>query len=90
MLYRGFLCKRFGVKFGIVRGVILQAVLFGLMHNALYFLTGLNVGFCYSHQRVSEKQKGKEKIRYIHCIGRINIRTIQRMLVCVACCNGDN
>ena len=47
VLYRGFLCKRFCVKLGTVRGIILQAVLFGLMHNALYLLVGLEVGFWY-------------------------------------------
>lgn len=47
VLYRGFLCKRFGAKFGTVRGIVLQAVLFGLMHNALYLLAGLNVGLWY-------------------------------------------
>lgn len=47
VLYRGFLCKRFCVKLGTVRGIILQAVLFGLMHNALYLLAGLDVGLWY-------------------------------------------
>lgn len=47
ILYRGFLCKRLGAKFGIVRGILLQAVLFGLMHNALYLAVGLEVGVWY-------------------------------------------
>ena len=47
VLYRGFLCKGFCVKLGTVRGIILQAILFGLMHNALYLLAGLDVGLWY-------------------------------------------
>ena len=47
VFYRGFLCKRFCAKLGTVKGIILQAVLFGLMHNALYLLAGLNVGLWY-------------------------------------------
>lgn len=37
ILYRGFLCKRFCEK----------AVLFGLMHNIIYIIAGLNVGLWY-------------------------------------------
>ena len=47
VLYRGFLCKRFCNKFGTVQGIILQAVLFGLMHNVLYVLAGFEVGLWY-------------------------------------------
>ena len=47
ILYRGFLCKRFCGKLGKVRGIVLQAVLFGLMHNALFLLAGVNVGLWY-------------------------------------------
>lgn len=47
ILYRGFLCKRLCSKFGSIQGIIMQAVLFGLMHNALYILVGLNVGIWY-------------------------------------------
>lgn len=47
ILYRGFLCKRFCNKIGTVKGIILQAVLFGLMHNVLYILAGLDVGLWY-------------------------------------------
>lgn len=47
ILYRGFLCKRLISKIGLVKGVILQAVLFGLMHNMLYILAGLDVGLWY-------------------------------------------
>ena len=47
ILYRGFLCKRFCSKLGTVQGIVLQAVLFGLMHNALYLLAGLDVGLWY-------------------------------------------
>ena len=47
ILYRGFLCKRLISKIGLVKGIILQAVLFGLMHNILYILAGLNVGLWY-------------------------------------------
>lgn len=47
ILYRGFLCKRFCKKIGVVQGIVLQAVLFGLMHNVLYIIAGLDVGLWY-------------------------------------------
>lgn len=47
ILYRGFLCKRLCSKFGSVQGIVLQAVLFGLMHNVLYVIAGLEVGLGY-------------------------------------------
>ena len=47
ILYRGFLCKLFCHKLGTVKGILLQAALFGLMHNALYLLAGLQVGLWY-------------------------------------------
>ena len=47
ILYRGFLCKRFCGKLGKTKGIVLQAVLFGLMHNALLLLAGLHVGLWY-------------------------------------------
>lgn len=47
ILYRGFLCKRFCEKLGTGKGIILQAVLFGLMHNIIYIIAGLNVGLWY-------------------------------------------
>lgn len=47
ILYRGFLCKRFCNKIGFAKGIVLQAVLFGLMHNALYIVAGLDVGLWY-------------------------------------------
>lgn len=47
ILYRGFLCKRFCGKLGASKGIVLQAVLFGLMHNIIYIIAGLNVGLWY-------------------------------------------
>lgn len=47
IFYRGFLCKRFCSKFGYIKGILLQAVLFGFMHNILYVIAGLNVGLWY-------------------------------------------
>lgn len=47
ILYRGFLCKRFCEKLGTSKGIILQAVLFGLMHNIIYIIAGLNAGLWY-------------------------------------------
>lgn len=47
ILFRGFLCKRLCAHFGTTTGIILQAVLFGLMHNAIYILAGLDVGLWY-------------------------------------------
>jgi membrane protease YdiL (CAAX protease family) len=39
--------KRLCNKFGTVKGIIIQAVLFGLMHNVMYILAGLDVGLWY-------------------------------------------
>lgn len=47
IFFRGFLCKRFCSKFGNIKGIILQAVLFGLVHNLLYVITGMDVGLWY-------------------------------------------
>lgn len=47
ILYRGFLCKRLCGKIGTIKGVILQAVLFALMHNVLYLVAGVPVGLSY-------------------------------------------
>lgn len=47
ILYRGFLCKRFCEKLGTGKGIVLQAILFGLMHNIIYIIAGLNVGLWY-------------------------------------------
>lgn len=47
LFYRGFLNKRLCGKFGVVPGTLIQAVLFGLMHNGLYLLAGLPVGIDY-------------------------------------------
>jgi len=44
LLYRGFIGKRLCAKFGTVPGIIVQAVLFGLMHNGLYVLAGVPIG----------------------------------------------
>lgn len=44
LLYRGFLNKRLCNKFGTIPGTVMQAVLFALMHNGLYLLTGVPVG----------------------------------------------
>jgi len=47
ILFRGFLCKRLCGKLGSTKGIISQAVLFALMHNALYALGGAPVGMDY-------------------------------------------
>lgn len=47
ILYRGFLCKRLCARLGLTPGIVLQAVLFGLMHNVLFLLAGLPVGLWY-------------------------------------------
>ena len=47
ILYRGFLCKRFCNKLGDIQGILLQGLLFGLMHNVIYLLAGLHVGIWY-------------------------------------------
>ncbi len=43
IFFRGFLCKRFQAKFGKIAGFIMQACLFGLMHNGLFLLAGVEV-----------------------------------------------
>ena len=47
ILFRGFFCKRLCGKFGTVKGIILQAVCFALMHNLLYLAAGIPVGVAY-------------------------------------------
>lgn len=37
ILFRGFLLKRFAKKFGDNTGITVQAVLFGVMHGAMFF-----------------------------------------------------
>lgn len=44
LLFRGFLCKRLGAKFGTTAGIWIQAVFFGLMHVVLVFASGMSVG----------------------------------------------
>ncbi|MGN0482608.1 MAG: lysostaphin resistance A-like protein [Lachnospiraceae bacterium] len=44
ILFRGFLCKRFSEKFGYLKGVLLQATFFGLMHVLLVLASGMGVG----------------------------------------------
>lgn len=45
ILFRGFICKRLCSKFGKITGVIIQGILFGLMHNMIYLLSGIDVSF---------------------------------------------
>lgn len=45
LFFRGFLTKRFGAKFGVKVGFVLQALCFGLMHNLLYLAAGLPISF---------------------------------------------
>lgn len=47
VLFRGFISKRLCNKFGKIPGVIIQGVLFGLMHNAIYMIGGLEISFGY-------------------------------------------
>lgn len=42
-LFRGFICKRLCNKFGKIAGLIVQGILFGLLHNALYILGGVAI-----------------------------------------------
>lgn len=43
IFFRGFVCKRLQSKFGKNIGFVLQACCFGLMHNVLYLLAGMDV-----------------------------------------------
>ena len=42
-VFRGFLLKRFGEKFGFITGNIIQAVLFGMMHGIPFGLATQNI-----------------------------------------------
>ncbi|WP_040949783.1 CPBP family intramembrane glutamic endopeptidase [Gorillibacterium massiliense] len=37
LLFRGFLCKRFVLKFGFVAGNFMQSTLFGVMHGVMFY-----------------------------------------------------
>ena len=43
VLFRGFISKRLCNKFGKNAGIIIQGILFGLLHNIIYILGGVNV-----------------------------------------------
>ena len=43
VLFRGCICKRLCGKLGKIAGVIVQGILFGLMHNVIYILGGIDV-----------------------------------------------
>ena len=47
ILFRGFMCKRFQSKFGKKLGFVLQGCCFGLMHNILYVVGGMDVSLQY-------------------------------------------
>jgi len=47
ILFRGFLCRRLCARFGSIPGILMQGVLFGIMHNLLYLAAGLQVGLWY-------------------------------------------
>jgi membrane protease YdiL (CAAX protease family) len=47
ILFRGFLCKRVCNKFGTFRGVMIQAVLCGLVLDLMYIIVGINAGLWY-------------------------------------------
>lgn len=44
LLFRGFLLKRFGNKFGFAAGNTIQAILFGLLHGVPFGMATGNVG----------------------------------------------
>ena len=46
-LFRGFILKRFKGLLGIWPAIIIQGILFGLMHNGLYLLAGISVGYVF-------------------------------------------
>lgn len=47
VLFRGFICKRLCNKFGKIVGLIIQGILFGLLHNVLYILGGVAISMQY-------------------------------------------
>lgn len=47
VLFRGFICKRLCNKFGKIAGLIIQGILFGLLHNFIYILGGIAVSMQY-------------------------------------------
>lgn len=44
LFFRGFLCKRLSAKFGMAAGIVLQAIAFGLLHNVIYLIAGVEIG----------------------------------------------
>lgn len=47
VLFRGFVSKRLISKFGKISGIIIQAILFGFMHNVIYMLVGVEISLQY-------------------------------------------
>lgn len=47
VLFRGFVSKRLCNKFGKNTGIIIQGILFGLLHNVIYILGGIEVSLQY-------------------------------------------
>ena len=43
IVFRGFLLKRFGEKYGFITGNIIQAILFGMMHGIPFGLATHNI-----------------------------------------------
>ena len=53
IVFRGFLLKRFGAKFGFITGNIIQAILFGMMHGIPFGLATHNIPCDYSNDYTS-------------------------------------
>lgn len=45
LFFRGFVTKILILRLGIIKGVIIQAVLFGIMHNLLFLIGKVSVSF---------------------------------------------
>lgn len=45
LFFRGFVAKILILRFGIIRGIIIQAFLFGIMHNLLFLIGKVSVSF---------------------------------------------
>ena len=45
ILFRGFISKRLCNKFGKINGLIIQGIIFGLLHNIIYLIGGIDISF---------------------------------------------
>lgn len=47
LFFRGFIAKRLVSRIGMIKGLLIQAIIFVLEHNVLFLLADFNVGLAY-------------------------------------------